>query len=164
MLEMNSREDELKNGIWIYGLAGSGKTFASKLVAKQIPSAFLIDGDIVRRHISFDLGYTKTEREIQLKRLLGLGILAFGNKLFPIISSVTMNEYIADECQKSNFLLLRIERNMRQLRAVRSLYDLEKNVVGVDQVLPNIDTDSIFNDGTDKFKKEVDDYVRSTLY
>ena len=37
---------------------------------------FVIDGDDVRKLISFDLGYTSAEREIQIKRVFGLAKLA----------------------------------------------------------------------------------------
>ena len=56
------------NGIWLYGLAGSGKTFASKCLMQTIQKGFIIDGDDVREFISTDLDYTVDDRKIQLKR------------------------------------------------------------------------------------------------
>ena len=59
-------------GVWFFGLAGSGKTFASNILRKKFHNSFIIDGQEVRKHISFDLGYSFLDREIQLERLFGL--------------------------------------------------------------------------------------------
>ena len=59
------------NGIWLFGLSGSGKTFASKFISHKINNSFIIDGDEVREHISFDLDYDLDSRLIQLKRIFG---------------------------------------------------------------------------------------------
>ena len=45
-------------GIWFYGISGSGKSFASKYLNKIKKNSIIIDGDFVRKHISFDLNYT----------------------------------------------------------------------------------------------------------
>ena len=42
-------------GIWFYGLSGSGKTISSKFLKKKIKDSLIIDGDKVRKLISFDL-------------------------------------------------------------------------------------------------------------
>ena len=56
-----------KKGIWFYGLSGSGKTFASKIILKDISKSIEIDGDQVRKYISFDLGYNIKDRKIQIR-------------------------------------------------------------------------------------------------
>ena len=59
-------------GIWFFGLSGSGKTFASNILRKNIKNSVIIDGDKVRKYISSDLNYTKKDRSIQIQRVLGL--------------------------------------------------------------------------------------------
>ena len=86
------------NGIWFYGLAGSGKSFASKCLMSKLEKGFMVDGDEVRKYISTDLNYTADHRKIQLKRLLGISKLALLNGFVPIVSSVTMNKEILDKC------------------------------------------------------------------
>ena len=61
----------MKKGIWLFGLSGSGKTYISKKISKKIKNSFIIDGDEVRKLISFDLGYKKSDRIKQNKRVLG---------------------------------------------------------------------------------------------
>ena len=52
-------------GIWFYGLSGVGKSYISKLVHKHIKESVVVDGDLVRKLISFDLKYGKSDRKIQ---------------------------------------------------------------------------------------------------
>ena len=59
-------------GIWFYGLSGSGKTYISKILHKKIKNSVVIDGDKVRKLISTDLNYSKSDRIIQLKRVFGI--------------------------------------------------------------------------------------------
>ena len=69
-------------GIWLYGKSGSGKTFISKKIFKQLKNSFIIDGDEVRSKISFDLKYTVRDRIIQNKRVLGLAKIVISNNFF----------------------------------------------------------------------------------
>ena len=50
--------------IWIIGLSGSGKTYQSKKIFKRLKGKkILVDGDTVRKYITYNLKYTKTDRE-----------------------------------------------------------------------------------------------------
>ena len=82
-------------GLWFFGLSGSGKTYISKKIAKKIENSFLIDGDVVRSLLSFDLGYSLKDRIKQNKRVLGLAQIAILNNKFPIISSVYLDPSIS---------------------------------------------------------------------
>ena len=62
-----SKSKKKITGIWFFGLAGAGKTFASQICGNLIDRSFLIDGDDVRKFVSFDLGYSEIDREIQIK-------------------------------------------------------------------------------------------------
>ena len=83
------------NGIWFFGLAGVGKTFATQICRNLIDRSFLIDGDEVRKFISFDLGYSESDREIQIKRVLGLAEIAIKNDRVPLVSTVTMSKEVS---------------------------------------------------------------------
>ena len=78
-------------GVWLFGLSGSGKTFLSKKILKKKNKSFLIDGDLFRSLISFDLGYSKADRTQQNKRVLGLAKIVIKNGYFPVISSVYLD-------------------------------------------------------------------------
>ena len=76
----------------VFGLAGVGKNFATKACLNFLDKAFVIDGDEVRKLISHDLGYSSSDRDIQIKRVLGLAEIAINNCQIPIISTVTMSK------------------------------------------------------------------------
>ena len=152
---------ENDRGIWFYGLAGSGKTFASGLIKNKVSNPFLIDGDDVRRLVSFDLGYTNEDRKIQLQRVIGLAQIAITNHQYPIISTVTMNESIFEQSNKLGLRVVNILRPREQVMAARaSLYQNGKNVVGKDIPQRSVETEKIQNDGSANFEKLVLNYVK----
>ena len=143
-------------GVWFYGLAGSGKTFAAKIVSAAIRNSFLIDGDEIRRLISYDLDYTPEDRRIQLQRVLGLAELTIKNSQYPIISTVSMNSEIVEQCQALDLQVVQVRRPYDQILLVRKLlYRDTKNVVGKDITQEKLNTKTICNDGSDEFEKLV---------
>ena len=69
----------------------SGKTIEDSFKKKN-KKFFLIDGDVVRKYISFDLGYSIRDRKTQVKRVLGIAKISRFSKIFPIISTVFMSQ------------------------------------------------------------------------
>ena len=66
----------LRQGLTVFftGLSGSGKsTIANVLLAKLLElgdrAVTLLDGDIVRRHLSSELGFSKEHRDINIRRI-----------------------------------------------------------------------------------------------
>ena len=147
-------------GIWLYGLAGSGKSFGSNIIAKSIQNSFVIDGDNVRTKISKDLAYTVEDRLIQIKRLFGIALLVIDNNYFPIVSSVYMTKKLAEQCDTSGLKLIQIKRNIESLRRTRSIYTTNKNVVGKDIEQEEIKSIVIKNFGDQNFKKELLSHVK----
>ena len=51
--------------VWIIGLSGSGKSFLAKSLCQKFKNKKIIwiDGDDVRKYISYDLGYTIKDRK-----------------------------------------------------------------------------------------------------
>jgi adenylyl-sulfate kinase len=59
--------------LWFTGLSGSGKSTVSRLVAERL-SAYgakveLLDGDEVREHLSKGLGFSKEDRDTNIRRI-----------------------------------------------------------------------------------------------
>lgn len=146
-------------GIWFYGYAGSGKTLASNYIKEFFPNPFLIDGDNVRKLISTDLNYSKGDRLIQIKRVLGLTRLAISNKCFPISTTVAMTSEVFEESSKLNIRVVRISRPFNQIEKIRSIYKSEKDVVGKDINFEKLGTPEIFNDGTASFLENLNEYA-----
>tara|TARA_B100002003_G_C13900207_1_gene438606 strand:- start:169 stop:621 length:453 start_codon:yes stop_codon:yes gene_type:complete len=140
-----------KKGFWFYGLSGSGKSFATSYLKKRIKNGFIIDGDVVRKYISFDLKYNLKDREIQINRVLGLAKLALISKLVPIISTVYLNSTTSKKASKIGIKIIKIERNMFKIFKSHPTYKNKKNVVGRDIKYKNIKSKVIFNDTRKKF-------------
>lgn len=73
---IKSRPPKYKKGFTIFftGLSGSGKsTLAKVLLAKLSESSYrtmtLLDGDIVRTHLSSELGFSKEHRSLNVRRI-----------------------------------------------------------------------------------------------
>ena len=148
-----------RSGVWFYGLAGSGKTYASTEIAKVKQNPFVIDGDQVRRFISFDLGYSAEDRLTQLSRMYGIAKLAISNNYFPIVSTVTMSKKILDSCTELAIEVVQIQRSFEVIKSLRAIYQSGSNVVGVDAKLEDLDTPSVFNNGTAQFVNEILQYA-----
>lgn len=148
------------NGIWFYGMAGVGKSFASQVCKKIVDKAFIIDGDDVRELISFDLGFSKTDREIQLRRVMGLAEIAIKNNRIPIVSTVTMTAGIHRRCHQLGIGVAKIVRPLDQLLEVRDIYSTQSNVVGKDIKEYTTETITLYNNGTVEFAERINDFVK----
>jgi adenylylsulfate kinase len=79
--------------IWLTGLPGSGKTTIAKALQPKLKeSGFkveLLDGDIVRKELSPELGFTKQDREINARRVVYLSKLLSRNGIISIVSLIS---------------------------------------------------------------------------
>src|SRR5579863_7855315 len=59
--------------VWFTGLSGAGKSTVSTLLAKRLCAAGakveLLDGDVVRTHLSKGLGFSKEDRDENIRRI-----------------------------------------------------------------------------------------------
>ena len=142
-------------GIWFYGMSNAGKTFASNYLAKILKKPVLIiDGDVVRKYISNDLGYTLKDRKIQIKRVFGISKISIKSNIFPIISTVYMNKSLQIKLSRDKIKLIEIAREKKQLFKKKT-YKEKKNIVGIDIKFNQLRTKKIFNTGDIKFFKEL---------
>jgi adenylylsulfate kinase-like enzyme len=141
-------------GIWFFGLSGSGKTYASNYLKKKIKKSIIIDGDQVRKFVSFDLSYTKKDRLIQIRRVLGLAIILTKQGYFPIISTVFFNNEVFKICREHRIMPFKILRSdIKNIINSHPTYKNKKNVVGKDISYEKIKTKKIINDGRKNFCK-----------
>jgi adenylylsulfate kinase-like enzyme len=144
-----------KKGIWFYGLSGSGKSYASRIIFKNKKNPFLIDGDDVRKFISQDLNYSAQDRKVQIRRVFGITMVALKSNLFPVISTVYMDKFIAKNLKKNKIHLVKINRDLVKIMKKHKTYKNKKNVVGKDIKLDQINSTNIFNSGDKIFCKKV---------
>ena len=134
-----------KKGIWFYGFSGVGKSYISKEIQKKIKNSVIVDGDKVRELVSYDLGYSQSDREVQIRRVLGISKIIIDSKKYPIISTVWMSKKILNICNKENIEVVLVERDMKKIMDNHITYKNKKNVVGIDIAFDKIKTKKIIN-------------------
>lgn len=137
-------------GLWFFGISGSGKSYLSKYLRYKVDNSIILDGDLVRKYISFDLSYSIKDRIIQTKRILGISNICIKNNYFPIISTVYLNRKIFLLAKKIGIMVIRVERSKKKLNLKLKK---KKNVVGNDIFLPNFRCLKIINSGKNFHKK-----------
>ena len=59
--------------LWFTGLSAAGKTTVGSLVARELESrghtVEVLDGDVIRTHLSHGLGYSKEDRDTNIERI-----------------------------------------------------------------------------------------------
>ena len=59
--------------LWFTGLSGAGKSTISEIIVKRLQNAGrkveLLDGDVVRTHLSKGLGFSREDRDINVRRI-----------------------------------------------------------------------------------------------
>jgi adenylylsulfate kinase len=79
--------------IWLTGLPGSGKTTIAKALYPRLKElgfkVELLDGDIVRKELSPELGFTKQDREIHARRVVYLSKILSRNGIVSIVSLIS---------------------------------------------------------------------------
>jgi len=130
-------------GLWFFGLSGTGKTYISKKISKKMKNSFIIDGDVVRSLVSFDLGYSLKDRVEQNKRVLGLAKIVILNNQFPIISSVYLDPKISKDIKKNKINIINLigKKNTN----INKKLSNKKNVVGRDINQPKINCEVLEN-------------------
>ena len=152
-----------KKGIWFFGLSGSGKTYASKIIKKIKKNSITIDGDDVRKFLSFDLGYSISDRKVQIRRILGLAKISLKSNLFPIISTVYMDKHVAKQLKKNNIQLFEITRDLKEIMKWHKTYKNKKNVVGRDLKISKIKSKKIFNSGEIDFCRNIKKLIKQKI-
>ena len=99
------------------------------------------------------MGYSKQDRDKQIKRVYGIAKIAIKSKLFPIISVLWMNNEVAKIAKRNGIKVVKIERDLKKIYKSNKTYKNKKNVVSVDIDYPiiKIKSKKIFNTGNKKF-------------
>lgn len=135
-----------KKGYWFFGLSGSGKTLATSYLKKKIKNSVVIDGDQIRKYVSYDLGYKLKDREIQISRVLGFAKISIKSSIVPIISTVYMNKKILKKAKQLGIKMFKVERNMSNVFRHHPTYkNNKKNIVGKDIFFENFKSKVIKN-------------------
>ncbi|PTX50130.1 adenylylsulfate kinase [Melghirimyces profundicolus] len=79
--------------LWLTGLSGAGKTTISRILEREISGRGLrverLDGDMIRSHLSKDLGFTKEDRFTQIERVTYVAKLLTRHGVIVIVSLIS---------------------------------------------------------------------------
>ncbi|MEM8640042.1 MAG: adenylyl-sulfate kinase [Cyanobacteria bacterium P01_G01_bin.54] len=90
--------------LWFTGLSGAGKTTISKVVAQRLRDAGckleVLDGDVVRTNLTKGLGFSKEDRDTNVRRIGFVGHLLTRNGVIVIVSAISPYRAIRDELKE----------------------------------------------------------------
>jgi bifunctional enzyme CysN/CysC len=79
--------------VWFTGLSGAGKTTIARLALQALRdegrNAFLLDGDVVRKGLSSDLGFSEADRSENLRRAAEVAALLADAGLVVLAAFIT---------------------------------------------------------------------------
>ena len=87
--------------VWFTGLSGAGKTTVSRLVEKELRArgykVETLDGDVVRENLSKGLGFSKEDRDTNIRRIGFVCELLTRNDVVAIAAAISPYRAIRDE-------------------------------------------------------------------
>ena len=96
--------------VWFTGLSGAGKTTICRSVATELLAHGLqvevIDGDIIRNHLCKDLGFSKQDRDENIRRIAFVSQLLTRNGAIVLVSAISPYRSSRDQARKTigNFM------------------------------------------------------------
>ena len=98
---------EQKRGVtvWFTGLSGAGKTTICRAVATELLAYGLqievIDGDVIRKYLCKDLGFSKADRDENIRRIAFVSKLLTRNGTVVLVSAISPYRAARDEARKT---------------------------------------------------------------
>jgi adenylyl-sulfate kinase len=146
MVEIERIDMERGFTVWFTGLSGSGKTTLAHLLEAELRKRGLtrieiLDGDVVRTHLSKGLGFTKEDRDTNIKRIGFVCKLLSRNGVVAIAAAISPYREIRDHNRKEigDFIEVycKCSLNVCIKRDVKGLYKKAiageiKNYTGID--------------------------------
>jgi adenylylsulfate kinase len=141
--------------IWFTGLSGAGKTTIGAQVAKELRDRQykieVLDGDIVRKNLTKGLGFSREDRDENIRRIGFVAHLLTRNGVVVIVSAISPYNEIRQQVKQTigNFIEVYVNSPLAvcESRDVKGLYKRArageiKNFTGIDDPYePPIDPD-----------------------
>ncbi len=131
--------------IWFTGLSGAGKSTLSETIEKRLKArgrnVEVLDGDVVRTHLNKGLGFSREDRDINIKRIAYVCSLLTRNGVICISAAISPYREAREWARKEigNFVEVYVNcpLDVCRQRDIKGLYKLVdegkiKNFTGVD--------------------------------
>ncbi len=126
-----TREDGQGFVLWFTGLSGAGKTTLARIVEERFRAdgrrVEVLDGDLVRTHLSKGLGFSKEDRDTNIRRIGFVCHLLSRNGVIAIAAAISPYRAVRDEVRalcEGRFVevYVRCPLEIVQERDVKGLY------------------------------------------
>ncbi len=131
--------------IWFTGLSGAGKSTLANLLEPELKArgckVEILDGDVIRTNLSKGLGFSKEDRDTNIRRIGFVCNLLARNDVVAIAAAISPYKEVRDELRREmqNFVEVYVECPIDVLaeRDVKGLYKKAlageiKNFTGID--------------------------------
>jgi adenylyl-sulfate kinase len=116
--------------LWLTGLSGAGKTTLADAMAPIIRERFgkveVLDGDVVRTHLSKGLGFSKEDRDTNIRRIGFVANLLTRNGVPVIVAAISPYRDVRNEVREQigRFVEVHVDCSLDELtrRDVKGLY------------------------------------------
>lgn len=116
--------------IWFTGLSGAGKTTITKALEPELKArgrkVEVLDGDVVRTHLSKGLGFSKEDRDINIRRIGFVAHLLSRNGVIVMTAVISPYQNIRNEIREMepNFIEVYVKAPLTvcETRDVKGLY------------------------------------------
>ncbi len=116
--------------IWLTGLSGAGKSTISEILVERLRQAGrrveLLDGDVVRTHLSKGLGFSKEDRDENIRRIGWVCELLSRNGVVAITAAISPYRAVREEVRSriEHFVEVHVDCPIEVLaeRDVKGLY------------------------------------------
>src|SRR5262245_48762225 len=116
--------------VWLTGMSGAGKSTISQLLEQRLRAAGarveLLDGDVVRTHLSKGLGFSKEDRDENIRRIGFVCELLARNGVIVIAAAISPYRAVREEVRARipDFVEVYVECPLAVLvdRDVKGLY------------------------------------------
>jgi adenylylsulfate kinase len=116
--------------LWFTGLSGAGKSTIANIVSDELRArgrkVELLDGDEVREHLSRGLGFSKADRDENVRRIGWVASVLARNGVVSITAAISPYRSVRDEVRGwiSNFVEIHVATTLEECetRDVKGLY------------------------------------------
>jgi adenylylsulfate kinase len=116
--------------LWLTGLSGSGKTTISKALEPELKArgckVVILDGDVVRTNLSKGLGFSKEDRDTNIRRIGFVANLLSRNGVVAMTAAISPYRAVRDEIRamETNFVEVYVKASLEvcEARDVKGLY------------------------------------------